>query len=99
MSYVRYINSSDLHKTVTLLTQTLLNSRGTNRIASHINFFLSCLQKKGFSWKEGHTGIKYTTMLIKQIGHRVVGYNSNVINNYKLKWPSSVANMFMSLVQ
>lgn len=99
VSNIRYINSSDLQKTLTPLIRTLLKSRGTNKIASHVNSFLSYLQQKGFSWKERHTGIKYTTMFIKEIWHIAVGYNSKVINNCKLTWPSSFANMFVSLVQ
>lgn len=38
-------------------------------------------------------------MLIKQIAHRTVDYNSKVINNCKLTWPSNFANMFTSPVQ
>lgn len=89
---------SDLQKTLPLLTWTPLKSRGTNKIASHVNSFLNCLWKKGFSWKQRHTGIKQTTMLIKQIRHIAVGYNSKVISNLKLAWPLSFAKMFVSLV-
>lgn len=94
----RYINSWDLQKTLALLTWTLLKSRGTSKIARHVNSFLSGIQK-GFSWQERHTGIKYTTVLINQIGHIAVGYNSKLINNYKLARPSCFANMFLSLVR
>jgi len=84
---------------LTLPKWTLLKSRRTKKIASHVNSFLGCLQKKQFSQKERHTGRKYTTMLIGQIGHRAVCYNSKVMNNCKLAWPSSFPKMFVSLVQ
>lgn len=90
--------SSDLQKTLPLLTWALLKSRGTKKIVSHINSFLSCLQKKGFSWKERHTGIKHTTTLIKHIRHIAVGCNSKVINNLKLTWPLNFAKMSVSMV-